>query len=685
MSNDDSSPARQLSQKQDYSEPLGQRLTLFLLVLVVTTVSGTFLILSFGPAPEAIDPSSDLWPDFTGTVISEPSDRLLLVFWLTMGLTALAVSLWLAHVGEPLRFGRSHTFATWLLFAVLTFLLGFTLIPSTEPHDNWQGLSFLAVAFAALVTVLLAVVKSRLSHWWPIANVVAAVVALAYLVGAAWQTHWSIRDPFHFGISMDDYMRGSTLAIPYADYLPTYSAFLGHPLFLIRGLPGQVQADITTYWILALQVVSIIAAFLLVRSASARGNGGLAGLLLIAPVAFAAVGTGQSALQSAPVTPSRVLVPLIAFVLLLWSQRSIESRRWPQWSLVLAGFLLGVAALNNIEFGLTALVAALIAVAIGASNVKLSAVRVFWLLVGGSLFSALFLLTSSVASSPFDPLNVVRIQLIYAAAGYDLHPLISLGPYLPFVIVSLMSIALGTWQLRGSRSDGKSKTRGYVLLTVGLWMLFSFGYFAGRSFSSVLFAGLAIQLGILLAVLGESAWKKLPLRGPLTRDLGSTGAVALALLPTFFALMLIVGGNTPQRTLAFGLVGDPAVDFRNSDFDDVRLAIEMESLGESDGAVYLIVGPSAVTSRIAGMEDGAVMSRVFLSVSRTLMEFQCDRLPSDGVLVVDSKIADRMDSLSACRERLNRVGADVAVVPGLDVRIYQLLEEPYLDARRVTE
>ena len=69
------------------------------MVLVVSTVSGTLFVISFGPAPEAIDPSSDLWPDFTGTVISEPSDRLLLVFWLTMGLVALVGSLWLAHVG----------------------------------------------------------------------------------------------------------------------------------------------------------------------------------------------------------------------------------------------------------------------------------------------------------------------------------------------------------------------------------------------------------------------------------------------------------------------------------------------------------------------------------------------------------------------------------------------------------
>ena len=685
MINDDSFPARQLAPKKDYSDPLGRRLTLFLLVLVATTISGTFLIISFGPAPEAIDPSSDLWPDFTGTVISEPSDRIVLVFWLTMGLTALAVSFWLAHVGDVLRFGRSHTFTTWLLFAVLTVLLGFTLIPSTEPHDNWQGLSFLAVAFAALITVLLAVVKSRLSHWWPIVNVVAAMVALAYLVGAAWQTHWSIRDPYHFGIALDDFMRGSTLAIPYADYLPTYTAFLGHPLFLIRGLPGRVQADITTYWILVLQVVSILAAFLLVRNASAWRNAGLAGLLLIAPISFAAVGTGQSALQSSPVTPSRVVLPLVAFVLLIWSGRKIESRRWPQWSLVAAGFVLGLGALNNIEFGLTAFVAALIAVAIGASSPKLSAVRVLWLLVGGSLFSALFLLASNVASAPFDPLNVVRIQLVYTAAGYDLHPLISLGPYLPFVIVSLVSIALGTWQLRRSQSDVRSQARGYVLLAVGLWMLFSFGYFAGRSFSSVLFAGLAIQLGILLAVLGESAWKKVSLEWPLQRDFGGTGAIALALLPTFFGLMLIVGGNTPQRTLAFGLTANPAVDFQSSNFDDVHSAIEVEGLKGSGGSTYLIVGPSAVTSRIAGMKDGAVISRVFLPVSQTLMEFQCDRLPSDGVLVVESEIADRMDSLSACREGLNRVGADVAVVPGLDVRIYQLLEQPYLDERRVTK
>ena len=251
--------------------------------------------------------------------------------------------------------------------------------------------------------------------------------------------------------------------------------------------------------------------------------------------------------------------------------------------------------------------------------------------------------------------------------------------------MSLIAITIGTARLRATRTDARGNTRGFVLLVVGLWMLFSLGYFAGRSFTSALFAGLGIQLGILLAVLSQFAWEKLGVGWPKRSRLLFTGSVALALIPTFFGMTLIFGGSAPQQTLAFGLSGDPVVDFRSQDFDEVRSAIERVSLQKSDEETYLIVGPSAVTSTIAEMEDGASMSRIYLGVSRMLMDLQCKRLPSDGFLVVEEQIADRFESLKVCSKRLNPVGADVTVVPGLDVRIFELSSSQTQDVRRVTQ
>ena len=659
----------------------GSRTLWLLLALVVSTVAGTWLIISFGPAPRDINPSSDLWPDFPGTVLSEPSDRLLLVFWLGMGVISVAGSLVLATLGRTQGVQRGQALAIWALLTVLLAVLIMTMMRSTEPHDDWRGLAPVAVLLAGLVTVILAIVRHRLPKLWPLANGVLAVVALGYLLAAGWQTHASIRDPFHFGITLDDFMRGSTLAVPYADYLPTYTAFLGHPLAIFQGLPGQSQVAIATYWIIALQLAAVLTAFLLVRSATVPGNRGIALLLLIAPVAFAQVGTGQSALQSAPVVPSRVVLPLVAFVLLLLALRNVTAggNRSP-WLLIGSGVALSAAALNNVEFGLTALAAAMVTVVISGTTLKVALTRLLFLMAGVFAFGLLFLAFSSLASSPFDPLNMVRIQLIYAAAGYDLHPMIALGPFLPFVLVSLFAMATGVTLIRNKQRNQQARVRGFILLLTGSWMLLSFGYFSGRSFTSVLFAGLAIQLGILLAVFGDFAWRLLASRWPSTQQLGFGGWVGVTLIPTFFGLMLVLGGNAPQRTLAFGHAGSPAIDLQYADFDAVREVVSDASVEVENPRIYLVVGPSAVTSRIAEMEDGTVMSRVFLSVSRTLMEFQCQRLPTDGFLVVESPIADRVESLSACREHLELVNADVPVVPGLDVRTYRLKDGSHMDA-----
>lgn len=644
-----------------------------LLALVVSTVTGTWLIIAFGPKPQDISPSSDLWQDFSGTVLAEPSDRLLLIFWLGMGLIAVVGSLLLTRRRDAHCAQGGQRAAAWALFAALFTVLVVTMMMSTQPHDNWQGLAPGALLLAGVVTASLALIRYRLPRGWPVANGVLAFVAIGYLLAAGWQTHTSIRDPFHFGITLDDFMRGSTLAIPYADYLPTYTALLGHPLAIFQGLPGQLQVVIATYWIIALQLVSLLAALLLVRSATVPGNRGISALLLVAPVAFAQIETGQSALQSAPVIPSRVALPLVAFVLLLLSWRKVKTgNNRPAVLLVASGATLGAAALNNTEFGMTALAAAMVTLAISGTTLKVTLTRSLLLVSGAVAFGLLFLASSTLASSPFDPQNLVRIQLIYAAAGFDLHPMITLGPFLPFVLVSLIAMAVGVVQLRNPQRNQQASLRGFVLLLVGSWMLLSFGYFSGRSFTSVLFAGLSIQLGILLAVLGDFAWKFLSSRRPAAPRLDFGGWVGVTLIPTFFGLMLVFGGNMPQRTLAFGQVGSPAVDLRYEDFEEVRASVSGASPKGAVPKIYLVVGPSAVTSHIAEMEDGTVMSRFFLSVSSTLMDFQCQRLPADGFLVVEAPIAERVESLAACRERIDLVDADVSVVPGLDVSIYRL-------------
>jgi len=668
-------PSSPIVEQREFDASLRTMLSIFWLALVVSTTVGSWLIITFGPEPRSIQPTSDLWPDFPGTVLSEPSDRLLLIFWLAMGLLAVAGSILLVRSRRIQRSPRQETFAVWTLFAVTFLVVLVSLVRSTKPHDDWNGITPLALLLASLVTLAIAVVRRYIPRLWPLVNAIAGVIALGYLLGAGWQTHFSIRDPFHFGIALDDFMRGSTLAIPYVDYLPTYTAFLGHPLFFIQGLPGATQVLIATYWMLFLQVAVVVLALALVRSASGPGSLGISALLLVSPIVFAQVGTGQSALQSAPVIPSRVLLPLVGFLLLVWSWRrpGTTAVRW-SWRIGLAGVVLGASAINNVEFGATALAAAFVTAAVREQSLKSGLGRILSLAAGVILVVGLFLASSALSAGAFDPLNLLRIQLIYASAGYDLHAIVTLGPFLAFTVVSLIATSVGVVQIRILSLRDRTSVRGQVLLLIGLWMLLSLGYFAGRSFTSVLFAGLSVQLGILLASLAGFAWDLIPRFGLSVRGISAFGWIVVSLVPVFIGLSLVFGGSSPQRMLAFGQSGSPVVDLRYSDFNEIRDVITRNDPAIAETGTYLIVGPSAVSSRIAGMQDGTVMSRVFLNVSRTLMEFQCQRLPSGGALVVESSIADRINSLRTCVEQLELVEADVPVANGPNVSVYRIKE-----------
>lgn len=616
----------------------------------------TAVILTVGPESSTNAVQPDLWPDVVGRTSSEPRDRLLYVAWLSAAFFAVVSALIIAR---PRSYKQTHDprrLASLALSVLLTGALFVFIAPGTEPQDDWRG-----VALTALVLgILSAFIVAGAYVFGGVARLVAGLgtglVAVVYFIAAAWQSSASLRDPYHFGIVVEDVLRGASGKLPYIDFLPTYTAVLGAPLRIVQAGSLIDLTHVATYWILALQLMSVGVGFALVSLTLRRNTLGIALLVFAGPIAFVQSGTGQSALQSVAVMPGRVLIPLVGGLILVALYSHREGILLSRGSVLAGvGVIFGLGVINNLEFGGSAAAAAALAIGLSARSWPILRARVIALSLGVVAPVALYATYGAV----FRATNVIDyallIPLTYAAAGFDLHPIQSLGPFIIFLGVALIGVFLGVLSLRRNPTSRSARAAALVLVFTGLWTFLSMFYFTGRSFSSVLIAGQALQISIILGVL--TRW--LPVNTRLVRIYGfkpsRVATLSIAVLPVFLSATLLIAGGKPQSVLAYGLSGAP-LDATNSAVSRQLEALKESGLwDESDKPRTIVIyGNSAMIAQSAGLVDGAFMLPGFVEVSRKLMQVQCEKMPHFSFLVVSSPIAKKMSELPGCRAVVGR-------------------------------
>lgn len=321
---------------------------------------------------------------------------------------------------------------------------------------------------------------------------------------------------------------------------------------------------------------------------------------------------------------------------------------------VLLGAVFGLALLNNIEFGGSAAAAALLVILLLHGSL-LTAIRRVSAFLGG-LFAPL--LAYAAYGLIFESRDVVRsallIPLTYASAGFDLHPIESLGPFLLVVMLALSSLVLGVHRLRSGGTGERSAVAGVVLAFAGSWAVISMLYFTGRSFTSVLIAGQAVQVALILGSLTAS----LPAATRAIRTFGASRdrilGLVLTVLPLFVSMSLLVSGGRPQAILAYGLSGQPI----STSFPAVEEAVTAVRTSSDwrpgdNPLVGLITGNSTIAASQNGVQDASSMLPGFLAGSRTLMQFQCQAMSSYRFLILDPTIRDKMMAVPACRDVLD--------------------------------
>jgi len=215
--------------------------------------------------------------------------------------------------------------------------------------------------------------------------------------------------------------------------------------------------------------------------------------------------------------------------------------------------LAGLVALNNLEFGLPALAASLVALAVTTAPSRRALGRLAAEALGGALAALLTvcLLTLAVAGSLPHLGFLTTFPRIYANAGFGLLPLPALGLHL--VVYATFAAALVVAAVRVlSPGDGEDRALTGALAWAGVFGLGAGGYFVGRSHPHVLidlFSAWGLALSLLLLVVVPAIARR-PSRRPQLAELlvlAGFGAMAcsLAQTPTPWSQLDRLGTTTP--------------------------------------------------------------------------------------------------------------------------------------------
>jgi hypothetical protein len=232
--------------------------------------------------------------------------------------------------------------------------------------------------------------------------------------------------------------------------------------------------------------------------------------------------------------------------------------------------LAGLVAINNLEFGLAALGASLLALAAAAEDrspralARLAGAAVAGVAIAVALVSALTLV---VAGSLPHPAMLTTFPRIYGAEGFGLLPMPPLGFHLVVYVTFAAAIVVAVVRLAtraGAAADEAPLTT--ALAWAGSFGLGAGGYFVGRSHPHVLidlFSAWALALSLLAIVIARALARRAGRRPQLAELLVLAGvgvmACSLAQTPTPWSQVeRLWDARPPQDRIA--TVGTEVVD-----------------------------------------------------------------------------------------------------------------------------
>lgn len=545
---------------------------------------------------------------------------------------------------------RINSLTVQLAIAIVT-TAGFVLSISSYLIDDdvaWAGLgksvAVVSLGLAIIVLYFQPKIEQSIVSNKKIVTLVSAlclvVLVAAYLPSIS-QFSGGITDLFASSTVFNELLLPITGITPLGNFASQYTSMLGWPLLALKGLSPEVVMNGVLVWLFVLTLFQIMAIAAIGKSIFKKIPYPL--ILLYVSSLILMKGEKQDEIAGSIVgsffsIPSRTFFPSVLGLLLL--SALFENKRKRMYQIVL-GALLPITALNNLEFGVPAVVATMIVV-LTIYRLRLVERKVIVLILGSAIATfGIIALAFALRSAPLDFGLWTAMVRAQGSGGYMNVPMPVLDTYLLVFAILSAGIVIGLKSMSATTNPNVMKSSA-IAIFAGAWGVMSMPYYTGRSWPShiqVFFIPLTICIFGIAGIFYYSNYFA-------ARKLTSTEKIVrLPLMLTLMlpiATLLIAPDPTTEWSRATG--GGSEWSFENQSktkvVTSVFEAIKRYEL-DINKSVYFGDQYASTVQLITGMRNGLGVNTLEYSlVSADLRELACRRLPELNPQIVVSQNDD---------------------------------------------
>lgn len=437
-------------------------------------------------------------PEFTNVV--EPRDRALALLIICQPIivlcaVALARSRW-AISGRGIR-----SIQVALLGGSSIAIYSLTGWRDTRPlYTSWPGFETGRVS-TALILVATAVAlgisrprfASALRTWLALVGTLLMVCFVGYFL----QFGSSIRD-LHSRYIVDELLAPATGSIPLVNYTSQYTQLLGLPLAPFAKLLPEDSITLVAVYVSLLQIACLALVFVLFRrlSDSIWAIGGL--LIVVIVTLTSSVGGSLSTTVAGywAVMPMRLVGPVSLIVAATFLAHLSPTR---SFGLGCGG---AMVALNNIEWGLPALLGLLLAITLSSESLQ-TGLRHVARALSGVVVATLMVAIVLNQWGQLEPLRLVEFAQIFGGKGFFAVPSLTWGIHLIVFATHVTCLLIGIVSSPLLARDKSGQMLASTMICTGVIGLGSLLYFVSRSLTVVLvstfmFWGISVVLLLIV-------------------------------------------------------------------------------------------------------------------------------------------------------------------------------------------
>jgi hypothetical protein len=430
----------------------------------------------------------------------DPDKVWVVILWLC-ALAAVIGALILAR-GRPTNRVLTAAAVPSLALAVLLAFWQDPAVPLTFVGFSWIALGVGVLAAAAIVVwVVPRVGRPRLFL------VLSTVLVSAAGIWPLLETPATFASGINNAYVFSELLAPATGRMPGFDFASQYENLLGYPLAIAAAVfpAGFARAPewFAVVWLVVLQVVTLGAALLAVERVAPKRIRWWVPLVVI-PIAYlAGAPLGLSYFAALPI---RTVLPTVLLLVMVYLGMRNRGRLYRWWVPASLGLVAGITALNNLDFGIPALLACLGVVVLSTRSIRSAALGGGLYLVAAVVVPAIYAAIGTVTGRSIHLSYLLFFVRNFGVDGIFDVSMPVFGLYTAIVFIGVVGLALGVVGVR--LVTGRERVLHQAILFQSAWLLLSLVYFSGRSLTQTLVIGSAFQVAVLVALLILAAYSR---------------------------------------------------------------------------------------------------------------------------------------------------------------------------------